>query len=335
MLERLVDLYSKNANSGKTPLEDFTTEAFAGVLENSELVKGSFIQKFLGLSEDEYIIKTQKKYILDNDIDCIIDIVIEGTNNICFIENKVNSTEGNRQLERYCLALDYFKKRGLRTTLFYCTKYSDIKEINQHNFNQYRWHDLHNFLVSFENDALTAEFLKFLTIYDMAKDTTLYSTDFIVFENIQEVLNKCNEFLDSARPDFEQKFCNTNKISDGKSTSQILKHNRVIFYVKDFVKGTGWSELVYGVYFEETSIYVEIYLDKKNENHEDVVKLAEDSGLFMIEKNDYGTSIWLEHDLSTLLNQDNSDQMILEWFKASFETFDNFTENTKLKLWNK
>ena len=335
MLTRLVELYSKNANSGKTPLEDFTTEAFAGVLENNTSVKTQFIQEFLELPIDNYSIKTQKKYTLDNDIDCIIDMVIEGDNNICFIENKVNSSEGYRQLERYCLVLDYFKQKGISTTLFYCTKYSDTKEINAHNFKQFRWHELSYFLNRQEDDVLTSEFVKFLTDQEMAKDTTLYSTDFIVFESIQEVLNKCNEFMDSARPNFEQKFCNTNKISDGKSTPQILKHNRLIYYVKDFIQGDGWSELGFGVSFEEPCIYVEVYLDKKNENHELVAKLAEESEKFLVEKYDYGTSFWLEQDLSVLLNQEDSDQTISTWFKNSFELLENFIETSELKIWNK
>ena len=335
MLERLLQLYSNNVNSGKTPLEDFTTEAFAGLLENSESLRKSFIQDFLKLPEEDYYVKTQKKYILDNDVDCIIDMVIEGTKNICFIENKVNSVEGHRQLERYCLVLDYFKQKGIETNLFYCTKYTDTKEISEHNFNQYRWYELSYFLNQMKEDALTTDFLKFLTTYGMAKDTTLYSTDFVVFENIQETLNKCNEFLDSARPDFEQKFCTVNKISDGRSTPQIRKHNRLIYFVKEFIQGDGWSELGFGVSFKEPCIYVEIYLDKKNENHEQIVKQAEKSEQFFVDRYDYGTSFWVEHDLSTLLNQENSDQKILDWFKNTFELFENFIDGTKLEIWNK
>lgn len=335
MLERLIQLYSKNSHSGRTPLEDFTTEAFAGILENDISLKDSFASNFLNLPEDDYHVKTQKKYILDNDIDCIIDMVVEGTENICFIENKVNSSEGFRQLERYSNVLDYFTKKGFQTYLFYCTKYTDKKEIDVHNFKQYRWHDISVFLNEFTENRLVNDFLKFLTKYDMAKDTTIYSTDFIVFEHLQGLLNKCNEFLDSARPDFEQKFANKNKISDGRTTSQILKHNRLIYYVKEFVNGEGWSEIGFGVSFEEPCIYVEIYLDKKNENHKQIVHAAEESNSFLLEKYDYGTSIWAEKDLSLLLNQEDSDAVILSWFKESFELFDDFTENTKMEVWNK
>ncbi len=335
MLERLVELYSKNVNSGKTPLEDFATEALAGLLESNNEIKKEYLFEFLSLPEDDYSIRTQKKYTLDNDIDCIIDMVIEGSSNICFIENKVNSSEGYRQLERYSLALDYFSQKGLNATLHYCTKYTDIKEINSHNFKQHRWLDLHHFLTQFESEAMVSDFLEFLITYDMAKDTTLYTKDFMVFENIQEVLYKCSEYLDSARPNFEQKFCKINKVSNGKSTSQIMNENIFVYYVNNIVEGKGSSELSYGMYFENSSIYVGVYLEKKNEHHDSVVKIAEKYAELTMDKLDYATSFWLERELSTLLNKEDPERDILDWFNSSFEFFEKFMNESGLEVWNK
>jgi len=336
MLNRLKNLYSKNFNSRKTPLEDFKTEAFAGIIEVNTVVKASFISSFLGLPEDDYIIKTQKKYILDNDINCIIDLVLEGTNNICFIENKINSNEGYRQLERYSIVLDYFEKKGMNTHLYYCTKFTEKKQIKSHNFKQYRWFQLARHLNEpEEKDTLTKEFIQFLTSNNMAQDTTLYSTDFVVFENLQDTLNKCIEFINSVKPDFEEKFCSHIKISDKKSISQILEHGRIIYSVKGFIKGEGWSEIHYGIHLQEPVIYIEVYLDKKNENHDSLVSLVDSNKTFLIEKYDVGTSFWLEKDLSQLLNNENSELEIADWYKGAFAKMEAFINSSNLNIWNK
>jgi ERCC4-related helicase len=54
----------------------------------------------------------------------------------------------------------------------------------------------------------------------------LAGTDFIVFENLQDTLAKCYEFLDTVKPNFEQKFCGKTKMSNAKSINQILENNR-------------------------------------------------------------------------------------------------------------
>lgn len=334
MLDKLLKLFSKNGNPIGTPLEDFTTEAFAGILETNHYVRHGFIYYFLNLPEDEYLIKTQKKYFLDDDINCIIDIVIEGTYNICFIENKVNSTEGYRQLVRYSLVLDQFALKGKNTHLFYCTKYNDVKNVKGHNFKSYRWYQLYQYLKKFEEDTLINEFLKFLISHNMAQDTTLYSTDFIIFENLQDTLAKCNEFLDTVKLDFEKRFCKKIKVSDGRTMKQIRQNNRIVFYVKGFIKGQGWSEINYGLHLEEPMIYIEIYIERKNENHDMLIQIVENTKEFKLEKYDYGSSFWLELKISSLLNNENIDNEVANWFKNSFETFDKFISDSKLDIWN-
>jgi len=53
----------------RTPLEDFTTEILAGVLNSNHEIKRKFIQDFLQIKEDdEYTIQTQSRYRLEGDI---------------------------------------------------------------------------------------------------------------------------------------------------------------------------------------------------------------------------------------------------------------------------
>lgn len=336
MLDRLIRLYSRNYKSGNTPLEDFTTEALASILLENEELKKSFLYEFLELPVDRYQILTQKKHLLEGHDNCIIDMVMLGSENVSFIENKVNSKEGYGQLERYSLVLDQLKAEGKKTYLFYCTKYTDSKTLSSHNFQQYRWHELAYFLDQEDKDTLTSNFLSFLKQNDMSNDTTLYSNDFVVFENIQSTLNKCYEMLDSVKPTFQDMFCKNLKVSEGKTTAQIRDWDRVIYSVKNFVKGDGYSEINFGLYFKETYLSVELYCDKKNPNYDSIIEHFDKSGIYKVEKyDDVGSSIWLEMDLSTLLNQENSDETISTWFKDSFDTFAKSINDSKLDVWNK
>ena len=106
MLDQLLRLYKKNRT--KTPLGDFTTEVFVGLLNMEDGVKESFMTEFLELPKDDDRLKTHMQYSLEDDTNCIVDFVIESESRICFIENKVNSKEGDRQLERYGKVLETF-----------------------------------------------------------------------------------------------------------------------------------------------------------------------------------------------------------------------------------
>ena len=121
MFSKLLSLYNKN--SKKTPLEDFTTEIFVGVLNNDNELKIRFCKDFLDLKSSNYIISTQKHYYLENEPKCIVDVVIESDKEICFIENKVNSKEGYNQLKRYSKVLNNLKtEKKKKTKLCYCTE---------------------------------------------------------------------------------------------------------------------------------------------------------------------------------------------------------------------
>lgn len=198
MLDQLLSLYKKHRT--KTPLEDFTTEVFVGLLNMEDDIKDSFINDFLKLPKDDYRLKTQMKYSLKDDTDCIVDFVIESDNRICFIENKVNSKEGYRQLERYGKVLETFMENDFDTKLFYCTKYFDNKTYEEHAFQQIRWYQIAKFLKPFRENKLVNEFINFLIKHDMAQELTLTATDFLTLENLQNILKITNDYLDSVCP---------------------------------------------------------------------------------------------------------------------------------------
>jgi len=233
MLNRLINLY-RTSNNLKTPLEDFTTEAFVGVLESSSQIEQAYIRDFLKLPIDKYRLSTQRYFNVLDGTNCIIDIVIEGSENICFIENKVNSYEGHRQLEEYGNILKN-NFPDMHTFLFYCTKFYDQKEYNGHNFRQHRWHDIAQFLNGFKENELCLDFIDFLISHNMAIDTTFNANDFIVFAQAASTFQKNKEVLDSVKQQFENLYCTHRRLNTSDTGSKIVELNCFRYLIKDFI----------------------------------------------------------------------------------------------------
>lgn len=333
LLNQLLKLYKKHRTN--TPLEDFTTEALVGVLNIEQEVKQAFIEDFLHLKIQDYHIKSQVKYSLKDDTDCIVDLVIEGENNICFIENKVNSNEGYRQIERYGKVLDNYSKNGFQTSLIYCTKYPEKKEYGLHNFKQIHWHQIAKFLKKYNSNNLVQEFIIFLTTNDMALDTTMNTKNYLTIENIQNTLNILNSYLEKEKPVFEETFITETKVSDGRTMSQILNHNRLIYYYKDIIANGGWSEIKYGILLNEPSIYVGIYVDKSNYDFDNLREALNETKVpFEIHEYNKGISFLLKKSISRYLNDENGELEISEWYKNAFMRFASFIREKNYLDWN-
>lgn len=332
MLNQLLKLYKKHRN--KTPLEDFTTEVFVGILNLEKEIKSDFIHNFLKLPKDNYNLKTQVKYELEDDQNCIIDFVLESENSICFIENKVNSKEGYRQIERYSKVLESLAETGLQTHLFYCTKYFEKKELNEHNFKQIRWFQIAKFLQKYKTNKLVENFLNYLTTHNMAQELTINAKDFVSIENLQNLINLIIGHLDRVQPVFIKTFKTKKKVSNGLSTSQIINHNRMIYYLTDIISSKGWSELKYGFLFNSPSIYVSIYLDKTNPDYEPLMKFVKNTSNFIITTYDKGSAIELIKDISVFLNDEQADTKIADWFKDAFKQYVDLIKKTNQLEWN-
>ena len=332
MLNQLLKLYRKHRT--KTPLEDFTTEVFVGLLNLEDDIKDKFLYDFLKLPKSEYLLKTQMQYSLKDDKDCIVDFVIESKDIICFMENKVNSKEGYRQLERYGKVLKTYAENDYETRLFYCTKYFDKKKYEHHNFKQIRWFHIAKFFKQFQENTLANEFINFLTSKDMAQELTFDAKDFLTLENLQSILKTTNNYLDRVKPIFKTTFKTDLKISDARSASQIIKHNRLIYYFKDILGEKGWSELKYGFQLNNPAIYVGIWIDKSNEEFENFVKAVEkEETHFIINKRKNGISIELKKEISIFLNDEESDSKIADWYKNAFNEFAEFIKSTPELKW--
>lgn len=342
MFSQLHHLYRRHTS--KTPLEDFTTEAFIGILNLNPTIKKDFIEKFLKLPPDRYVVRTQGFYPLEEDNDNYVDVVIESEKLLCFIENKVESSEGIRQLKRYSKVLDGYKSKGKQTRLFYCTKYHVEKTLDpdNHHLILTRWYKIAEFLRSYQSKTLVNDFLNFLKEQKMSQELTITSIDFVTFENLQKTTSLVLEYLERAKPLFEKTFGKKKTISDGRTFKQIRDHGRMIMFYKDIIIGTAWTELKYGFIFKTPRIYVEFYIDKKHEQHDLLIQAAKDYNstidnkdhqVYISKIEGYGHAIGLAKDISTYLNDEKAEHKIQNWFKSAFTNMDKFKKSAEGINW--
>lgn len=326
---------------GSRPLEDFTTEIFSGILNIYEDLKYSFIVDFLKLPKDEkYFIRTQVKYTLPEYpeySDPIVDMVIESDRTICFIENKVGSQEGYKQLEKYSLVLDRFQQENKRTKLVYCTKNYDPKNIKNHDFKYTRWYKIAEFLKKRKKeDKLITEFLNFLNKHDMSQELTFTPSDYITANNLQSTISKFKEYLIRAKPSFEDTFKSNLSLSDGCNIKQILVHNRLIFYYKDIVSHPGYSEIKYGFLLDKPQAYAGIWIDQKNPEYTkylEIIKTYESNKLYSVGILDGGAFFEIKKDISVFLNDEKAESEIVAWFNDAFRQLAEFIRSTPEISW--
>ena len=168
----------------------------------------------------------------------------------------------------------------------------------------------------------------------MAQELTFDAKDFLTLENLQSILKITNNYLDRVKPTFKLTFKTNSKISDARSVSQILNHNRIIYYLKGVLGENGWSELKYGFQLQKPAIYVGIWLAISNVKFNTFAKAVENiKSDFIIKKAKDGISIELKKEISFFLNDEESDTKIADWYKNSFNEFAEFIKSTPELDW--
>ncbi len=326
MLQRLLKLYNKQHQSGKTPLEDFTTEALVGLLETDKKLLQVFCKEFLKLKSENFSISSQRKYPLKDESDCIIDIVIEGENEVCFIENKVHSSEGYKQIDRYCKILSNFNIKGFNTKMVYCTQFSEPKEEEGHDFMQIKWYEIANFLKKHLNEYPTIKlFIDFLKSKKMDQDLTITAIDLITIQNYTRVAELMKGHLERAKPFFEQ-IISKKKL---KERGIKMEYSRC----SHLIESNGICILYYISF--EGKMHVDIWLHKTDPKLlvfegcvENYLSIQKDNGLKFYQ-DEHGSRISLSKPLSAFLDDEQGDMKILEWFKDAFDEIKKFIDSTK------
>ncbi len=364
MFIQLFKLCRRITPTGKTPLEDFTTESFVGLLnlypQESELRK-EFIE-FLGLPEgDDYHIESQREYTK-----CRIDIVVESAkkNILCFIESKVESKENKAksdkeksQLEKYCELLNNLKSKSkdkkLNLRLRYLTKYHEPKDkleqqlkgdLSEIEFKTKRWFEVADFLTAYESNQLVnntksnyliKDFLTFLKSKNMSKDLKFSNEDFQIMESMSNTAKILNNHLDRVDKDFYNVVGKRTIQKD--SIEKLAKFNRWAYYVPNIVEDKKASDFKYGFYFDDdkSRIYMGVYIEKESIKYLEIEQLESISSAkefeFELRKDGdkiHGLAIKLERDITDLREDEEGPDKIQDWFKASFKEFHKFFQET-------
>lgn len=239
MFKELFKLCKRDSVYGKTPLEDFVTDAFVGVLNANEKVRADFLEE-IGLPTDgQYHIESQRFYLFERK-KSFIDIVIEDRKRqtICFIESKVNSKENPEQLKKYSAIIRSHETDNddVKTKLVYCTKNYDPKtSIDGRDIEPLRWFEIADLLKRHESDYLIKDFWNFLNEYNMTSDLSLNQSNIEVMRGFKSTIQTFNNYLTRLEPSFKKLFCKQLKLKKIESTTRVLKHDRWIYYLSDIL----------------------------------------------------------------------------------------------------
>ncbi|MAX70791.1 MAG: hypothetical protein CMC76_06760 [Flavobacteriaceae bacterium] len=337
MFNNLFKLY--RTSTLKTPLEDFTTEGLAGILQLNEDICNDFCLSFLNLPEDIYTVETQYfQAISDDKPNCIVDLVIIGEKHVAFIENKVESSEGDEQLLRYKLAL-HQNQVEKEKYLFYCTKYADPKEPKEFdvNFNQFRWYEVAKFLRQYKDVPLVQSYLEFLTSHKMSQDNTIKSEHLVAMENLLKTIEIVEFHIEKSKNTFELIF-GRDKSDRNFHWAQIKNHNRIGYLKTNVLNSLSgkWSEVLYAIHLESLKMITQIYVDSDHDAYDAFVDLkgVEESGFSRTYFENKGLSIKLEQDLGLYLNNEQSDKLIADWFSLSFNKIKVLIQQNNHLQWN-
>lgn len=330
-------MYRKNINKNKTPLEDFTTEILVGTLENNQEILNHFVNEVLKIEGSSFKINSQKKYNLPGDINCIIDMVIENSEIVCFVENKIDSGEGDRQLERYLEVLkDINLTEDKKVFLRYCTKYYDQKDIYL-NFLQFRWSDIYSFFEQYSENVVAANLLEYLRSEGMASAGNFDFNDLLVMTKINSTIAKMDECLDLVKPSLCEYFGKPYQY-DYERLKQICKNEMYAMWCTN-VLGEGYSEVLVGFKFTNDSnnaapnLVVQLYLNKDNSKSVHIGEINQ-IGVFEYFLDDEGFVFWFEKPLSDFISSQNQIEEICDWFKDKIKKIYDLNTLTSL-IWNK
>jgi len=326
LFSSLLHLY--RTNGSKTPLEDFTTEILAHVLDSDSELRDAFVNTVLGIEGSGFRIYSQQHYPFHkgNRAACRIDLVIKNSDTLCFIENKVDSPAGKDQLTDYLellSTLSSFKRRFLR----YCTKFYDGQpHIKSEFYAELRWYNISDFLKPHDKNELIKQFLDFLELNQMGNSTDFTLHEILALQHINPVLLKMNVYLDKIKPRFTELF---GSINNSKSSTQLLNYNRQVIRIQP-IFGTGYSELGTGFDFNDTpKLFVWMWVDENCSDYHKFIHMKVPDGVFHNEN-----YIEFGKPLSDFISSENMEQDIEKWFEKAFGVFIEIIQNNPEVKWN-
>jgi len=250
LLSRLLKI-----TTGSIRLEDFFTEIVAHLFATNQEIFYAWLQGFRVLNISSLLnvkVSTQQTYepLAGHDTpsrpDIVIELETEEGYSCIFIESKVGSKEGDRQLERYAEIL-HTKSGFDQKVLLYITRDFDPKDESKlfHNmehpnlqFQQLRWHQFYHFLKPYKDIALVQEILSFMEEYRMANRNKFSSIDILTLVNFKDSLQLLQEVIEGEVDKEFRKVVGmaAKKFAPSTALSELQKFNRYVL-VAEFQEG--------------------------------------------------------------------------------------------------
>lgn len=330
------NLYKLYRNSSiKTPLEDFNTECFVGILNLEPSVLDAFVV-FLGLEGVNYTVTTQGYYSESKYPTCFIDLVLENNETICFIENKVNSSEGINQLNKYDGVLQSINKKNKK--LRYITKWSDNKKGFTTSFNQYRWYDIADWLFSnFKDLPIVMDYYSFLKTNNMALKKEITTDCVIALKNFNQAYTTAKLHLDKAAEIFSTIFPKSN-IESGKMSSykEIVEGNRITYHIFNLFEEDKkyHTEVLIQFHIASVSYRTQIWMNPKHIKTKQVEELAIKMDCFdKVRLHETGFVAYNSVKLYQFIDKEDTDGEIASWFRNSLNNIKKLIESSPELNW--
>jgi PD-(D/E)XK nuclease superfamily len=337
VFEQLLNLYQKEELS--IPTEDFTTEVLAGVLKSNQKMLDDFAQRVLNQQGSNWKVMTQVFYPLENDINCIVDMVLYNEDAIAFIENKVDSHLHTQQLDRYeKVLLQLLGEQSIkRASLHYCTKrLEDVDTSFEVNFGYFRWKDVYAFLAEYEEDTLVRAFLCYLERKKLMKPLELEAYELDILRDIPTLFHKLEAILEPIRVEVEKRFGPVNMKEGKQQTSHLAEHSRYTVRTSP-VFGGAFSDITAGFTFEnEPSLLVQVWCNRKNKQSELFRKIiTENEEVFdAILLKEKGWGVRFQLPLKEIFHYSDQYKTIQQWVTTHLDFIESFVLETEELEWN-
>jgi hypothetical protein len=294
LFNTLLRLQSRHTD--RTPLEDYFTELFAYLLQDApEILTGLLLRFGLTRLPGQVFarVDTQVSYgqLEGHDRDSRPDMVLrlEAGDQIglLFIESKIGSTEGPKQLRRYAEQLAAQPKIAERT-LVYITRDYEPKDASKLlrgfdagavRFIQLRWYEVYYFLKkTFTSHWLAREVCRFMEKNRMEQALQFNPADLLALSNFRQAKAMMDESLNGPLMRRLQQF-GGEKIKFDLAMEQFERHNRYIIILRQ-LNGL-WAGIGYFMPTEDPFGYPEIGLmlevdTKAAKQPQDVVKAMQE-----------------------------------------------------------
>jgi hypothetical protein len=270
-------LFNLKIRSSSQPFEDYLTEVFAFCLSSYPDMLTDFLRKFeIHNTIYNYSnIKTQNQLtrLPNHDTDSKPDIIIYLDNKTIFIESKINSKEGNKQLQRYAEHLNEYSK-STDKVLIYLTRDYDLKDKslilsqckNPINFLQIRWYEIYQLLnnTCYQTNIIIQQLKHFMSEYNLSSNNQFTPVDLITLNNFSRLMSVMDETMQGEVYENLKRFGIQKKIS-----SQVQQARYV--YVLPLKEGMC---IMLGYWFNSKNSYPEIRIKLEIAPNSNVRKLV-------------------------------------------------------------